>query len=263
MSEIRRDFVHPTQISPHLKCSICSEVFSDPVRAKCGHTFCRNCIESWIKNRNKAAPCPFCRQSMTLKNLKKDLLATQIINDFEIFCPNRSCPWQGPLGNVSFHINFKCGFKGEKLPAWYQTYLKSQEEEMEKKDLEAEAYSPSLREKINQNKEIPLAMRLYKPGDEGLRFLLENPVQEQKQDFGEFGLIMGELKISPIEEKSEMPLQKMTTQDLFDDESESEIRQFKKIKRQLEVKPTVHKIVEINEENAPSTAKSTKKRKFN
>ena len=32
------------QISVHLKCIICQEVFNNPVSLTCGHTYCKNCI---------------------------------------------------------------------------------------------------------------------------------------------------------------------------------------------------------------------------
>ena len=47
---------------------------------------------------------------------------------------------------------------------------------MERKELEEEALDPNLRELMNKNKDVPLAMRLFKPGDqttnESLRRLL-------------------------------------------------------------------------------------------
>ena len=175
-NQIKRSFVHPTQISRHLYCCVCAEVFNDPVRSKCLHTFCRSCIESWCANRRGAASCPVCRKPIVQRDLGKDLLAFQIINDLEIYCSNRGCPWSGPLSAVQAHLTSQCSFRGDKLPSWYLDYLRSQEEEFERKELEEEALDPNLRELMNKNKDVPLAMRLFKPGDqatnESLRLLL-------------------------------------------------------------------------------------------
>ncbi|XP_011495454.1 PREDICTED: E3 ubiquitin-protein ligase RNF8-B-like [Ceratosolen solmsi marchali] len=41
-----------------LTCSICSELFITATTLNCTHTFCRYCIDSWIKRRKE---CPNCR----------------------------------------------------------------------------------------------------------------------------------------------------------------------------------------------------------
>ena len=102
---IKRKFVHPTQISKHLDCSVCQDVFNDPVRSKCLHTFCRSCIEEWCRNHRGSASCPVCRKPINAsRDLGKDLLAFQIINDLEIYCPQRGCRWSGPLSDVERHL---------------------------------------------------------------------------------------------------------------------------------------------------------------
>ncbi|XP_042283922.1 E3 ubiquitin-protein ligase TRIM39-like [Thunnus maccoyii] len=42
-------------------CSICQDVFTDPVTTPCGHNFCKNCItEHW--NSNDQYLCPMCKK---------------------------------------------------------------------------------------------------------------------------------------------------------------------------------------------------------
>ncbi len=49
-------------MEPIYDCSICSEVFNNPYSTKCGHTFCKSCIDAWI---TRSADCPTCRAPVT------------------------------------------------------------------------------------------------------------------------------------------------------------------------------------------------------
>lgn len=54
----RRQFINEDSISKHLFCSICHEVFEEPQRLICGHTFCYACIANWGFYNHK---CPECK----------------------------------------------------------------------------------------------------------------------------------------------------------------------------------------------------------
>lgn len=45
------------EIPSELKCTICMELFNDPLTTNCGHTFCKCCIVQWKQSSNK---CPIC-----------------------------------------------------------------------------------------------------------------------------------------------------------------------------------------------------------
>ncbi|XP_028831022.1 E3 ubiquitin-protein ligase TRIM39 [Denticeps clupeoides] len=53
------DFLSEEQFS----CSICLEMFSNPVSTPCGHSFCLNCINSYWDGKNKDCQCPLCKES--------------------------------------------------------------------------------------------------------------------------------------------------------------------------------------------------------
>lgn len=53
------DFLSEEQFS----CSICLEVFTNPVSTPCGHSFCLSCITSYWDSRGKACICPLCKES--------------------------------------------------------------------------------------------------------------------------------------------------------------------------------------------------------
>ncbi|XP_053272637.1 uncharacterized protein LOC128430562 [Pleuronectes platessa] len=46
-------------LEKQLTCSICMDVFVDPVTTACGHTFCKKCLDFNCKYRN--SECPLCR----------------------------------------------------------------------------------------------------------------------------------------------------------------------------------------------------------
>lgn len=48
----------------HYKCSVCTEVFKDPVSIPCGHSYCKHCIEIYWSKPTQAGgyACPQCRK---------------------------------------------------------------------------------------------------------------------------------------------------------------------------------------------------------
>ena len=43
------------------KCTLCLEPFKDPSVTTCGHVFCWECVQDWVKEK---AECPLCRQAV-------------------------------------------------------------------------------------------------------------------------------------------------------------------------------------------------------
>ncbi|XP_049428129.1 E3 ubiquitin-protein ligase TRIM21-like isoform X1 [Epinephelus fuscoguttatus] len=63
-------------------CSICLDVFTDPVSTPCGHNFCKNCItEHWdISDR---CQCPLCKETFTIKpDLRVNTLFSEMVAQF-------------------------------------------------------------------------------------------------------------------------------------------------------------------------------------
>ena len=96
-----RNFVDPDSISMHLHCSICMDVYRDPVyAAKCQHTYCRECIESWCLQKQQAGAtnkegvlCPQCQAKKIEKPLRRNDMAYSIINSLPVRCENSECDW--------------------------------------------------------------------------------------------------------------------------------------------------------------------------
>uniref|UniRef100_A0A8C0IHS5 RING-type domain-containing protein n=1 Tax=Bubo bubo TaxID=30461 RepID=A0A8C0IHS5_BUBBB len=51
-------------------CSICLELFQDPVSIHCGHRFCRACITQTWEGRTTNFTCPQCRETVSQQNLR-------------------------------------------------------------------------------------------------------------------------------------------------------------------------------------------------
>ncbi|XP_077334337.1 E3 ubiquitin/ISG15 ligase TRIM25-like [Lithobates pipiens] len=71
-----------------LECSVCLNIYTDPVTLKCGHNFCRDCIgRVWdTQERSGGYSCPECREefqdrpalhrNITLRNIVENFLPT-------------------------------------------------------------------------------------------------------------------------------------------------------------------------------------------
>ena len=67
-----------------LLCPVCKRVFSEPVISiKCGHTFCRECIESMIRD---GARCPIDEQECDSGQLVLNRAVMGQIDDLKIYC---------------------------------------------------------------------------------------------------------------------------------------------------------------------------------
>ncbi|XP_077345429.1 tripartite motif-containing protein 75-like [Lithobates pipiens] len=72
-----------------LDCSICLNIYTNPVMLKCGHSFCRDCIEGVLDTQRESGVyfCPECRdesqerpelsRNITLRNIMESLQSTE------------------------------------------------------------------------------------------------------------------------------------------------------------------------------------------
>ncbi|XP_075131337.1 E3 ubiquitin/ISG15 ligase TRIM25-like [Leptodactylus fuscus] len=72
-----------------LDCSICLSTYTDPVMLRCGHNFCRVCIDQFLDTQkwSRIYSCPECREefqvrpvlmrNLALRNIMENLLSTQ------------------------------------------------------------------------------------------------------------------------------------------------------------------------------------------
>ncbi|XP_077327805.1 E3 ubiquitin/ISG15 ligase TRIM25-like [Lithobates pipiens] len=82
-----------------MECSVCLNIYSDPVILRCGHNFCRVCIDRVLDTQGGSGgySCPECREkfpdrpalqkNMKLRNIAETFLSTQPDREeFGVFC---------------------------------------------------------------------------------------------------------------------------------------------------------------------------------
>jgi len=97
------ELVDPTAVPAALRCSICTEVFEDPVDTggtPCLHVFCRPCIEPALRFR---AACPMCRKPMQRQRLQPSQVVGSILDEVQVCCMSR-CGWTGRRDAQSRHV---------------------------------------------------------------------------------------------------------------------------------------------------------------
>ncbi|KAM5170576.1 LOW QUALITY PROTEIN: uncharacterized protein ACMZJ9_003492 [Mantella aurantiaca] len=85
-------------LSAELECSICLDTYKDPVTLKCGHNFCRVCIDRTLDTQEESGcfSCPECRgkfrerpalqRNITLCNIVENLFAQPNQPQSGVFC---------------------------------------------------------------------------------------------------------------------------------------------------------------------------------
>ena len=128
-------FLEKEKLEKYLSCPICQEILEEPTRITCGHTFCNKCISQWEKKSHNFQ-CPLCREYYDPDYSGKDLLAQNMINDSNVSCIYKGCPWKDKLVNLNNHIQ-NCLFNPKKLPKfmkisnWFKDNNKEKENENE------------------------------------------------------------------------------------------------------------------------------------
>ncbi|XP_073325618.1 E3 ubiquitin/ISG15 ligase TRIM25-like [Pagrus major] len=77
------------QLAHELSCSICLQLYSDPVVLPCGHNYCRACIWKTADTKDKTLPrCPECREEFQgVDSLQRNFKLCSIIEGFRASAP--------------------------------------------------------------------------------------------------------------------------------------------------------------------------------
>ena len=97
-------------IDPNLICSICANVLQDAVITPCGHSFCQQCLETWLES-SETDTCPTCRTTTLLFDLIPVLAIRGIIGNLHTSCENveNGCKMVMKLDNIASHSR-RCEF---------------------------------------------------------------------------------------------------------------------------------------------------------
>uniref|UniRef100_A0A8C2PPU9 Uncharacterized protein n=1 Tax=Cyprinus carpio TaxID=7962 RepID=A0A8C2PPU9_CYPCA len=70
-------------LAEELQCSVCLDVFTNPVSTPCGHNFCKRCLnQCWNNSQN--CYCPFCKETFSKRpDLKINTALRQVVQLFE------------------------------------------------------------------------------------------------------------------------------------------------------------------------------------
>ncbi|XP_056597087.1 nuclear factor 7, ovary-like [Triplophysa dalaica] len=70
-------------MTEELLCSICLDVFNDPVSTPCGHNFCKTCLnECWVQRTN--CICPLCKDTFKQRpDLKINTTLRDVVDHFK------------------------------------------------------------------------------------------------------------------------------------------------------------------------------------
>ncbi|KAL1273413.1 hypothetical protein QQF64_029275, partial [Cirrhinus molitorella] len=70
-------------LSEELQCSICLDVFTDPVSTPCGHNFCKTCLNNCWDN-SQTCSCPYCNETFKQRpDLKINTTLRELVDHYK------------------------------------------------------------------------------------------------------------------------------------------------------------------------------------
>ncbi|XP_067267578.1 zinc finger protein RFP-like isoform X2 [Chanodichthys erythropterus] len=70
-------------LTEELQCSICLDVFTDPVTTPCGHNFCKTCLNKCWDN-SQTCNCPYCKETFNRRpDLKINTTLREVVDHYK------------------------------------------------------------------------------------------------------------------------------------------------------------------------------------
>jgi len=87
-------------------CILCEGVYHNPVIVKCGHVFCKSCVNMHLEFSEK---CPQCGKLIEKNRIQSIKFVIEIVDKQNIYCKNRNqgCEWIGKVPELEIHLR-KC-----------------------------------------------------------------------------------------------------------------------------------------------------------
>ena len=80
-----KDAYYLEMLKKDLKCSICLEIFVNPIMDKCGHSFCKKCIYSHLEN-NELSLCPLSNKKICEEDFIESFVINSLLEKFDFSC---------------------------------------------------------------------------------------------------------------------------------------------------------------------------------
>ena len=82
-------------------CPICLDVFKDPRVDRCGHTFCKDCIENQIMTNNK---CPLSNELITNSDISENFIVKNFLETWNVKIKCEKCNTQYYKKEEQIHL---------------------------------------------------------------------------------------------------------------------------------------------------------------
>uniref|UniRef100_A0A8C1P9U2 E3 ubiquitin-protein ligase TRIM39-like n=1 Tax=Cyprinus carpio TaxID=7962 RepID=A0A8C1P9U2_CYPCA len=79
-----------SSLSEEIQCSICRDVFIDPVSTPCGHNFCKICLNKYWDN-SQTCSCPYCQETFKQRpDLKINTTLRELVDHYKKKSPEKT-----------------------------------------------------------------------------------------------------------------------------------------------------------------------------
>ncbi|XP_041636212.1 E3 ubiquitin-protein ligase TRIM38-like [Cheilinus undulatus] len=96
------------------QCSICLDVFTDPVTTPCGHNFCSTCIHKYWDSNN-SCQCPFCKEVFSPgTHLKVNTMVSELVSALKTSVQVKATTTEPGLNETTDVLCDICSEKREK-----------------------------------------------------------------------------------------------------------------------------------------------------
>jgi hypothetical protein len=115
LSSITMGFLSTLFTSPpneNFVCCICHDVLDTRISCRCGHTFCRDCLDEALDTDER---CPISRDVIRKKDIFQNMVLSSLIGDLEISCQNNDtdagCESTGKVTGYESHQKHDCAMQ--------------------------------------------------------------------------------------------------------------------------------------------------------
>lgn len=105
--EENHDYIYQEEVDDDLVCHICLQPLIRPLDTPCGHTYCQECLTSFLLESDF---CPVCRAPLMLQSCRKpSLLVHKLLDKLTVTCPFPDyCKETVARSDLEDHIKNRC-----------------------------------------------------------------------------------------------------------------------------------------------------------